>query len=240
MGVTARTSKRVGVVVAGLAAVVLLVVGAIGLALREPEQATARVDDGRFRRFLQMSRWVGFDYESAPTPAELAGRVDGVFAGRIVAVRPGRSYSTVPGGEAIFATSVIEVEVTDEIAGSSGKTADGSAYLQIRHPAYVGRGDDTDFREPYDLEAYARTVPMGAPVMLFVYDVTHLVDAAMVIDEGSGRPAGARLQSAAVQGFWVDPTGHDLASVFEPVDAMGDGWRAIRTLADLEAAIAAD
>lgn len=81
---------------------------------------------------------------------------------------------------------------------------------------------------------------MGAPVILFVYDITHLVDASMVIDEGRGRPAGARLQSAAVQGFWVDPTGHDLASVFEPVDAMGDGWRAIRTLADLEAAIAAD
>ena len=70
---------------------------------------------------------------------------------------------------------------------------------------------------------------MGAPVILFVYDITHLVEP-MVIDEGNGRPP-APLQSAAVQGFWVDPTGHDLASVFEPVDAMEDGWPAIRTLA---------
>jgi hypothetical protein len=237
MGITAPSRTRVGIIVLGLAAVLLAAV--IALVPRGAEPASARVHDGRFRQFLEMSRAAGFDYESSATPAELADRVDGVFAGRIVAVRPGQSYSTVPGGEAIFATSVIEVEVTDELAGSSGKTGEGSAYLQIRHPAYVGRGDDTDFREPYDLEAFARTVPMGAPVTLFVYDITHLVDPAMVIDEGSGRRAGAQLQSAAVQGFWLDPTGHDLASVFEPVDAMGDGWRGIRTLADLEAAIVA-
>lgn len=150
---------------------------------------------------------------------------------------PGQSYTTVQGGEAVFATSVLEVEVSEEIVGSSGQTPDGTAYLQIRHPAFVGHGSEGDARQPYDLDAFADTVPIGAPVALFVYDIADSVEPGLIIDEGAGRPRNAALLSAAVQGFWIDPTGRDLTSVFESVEAMGDGWGGIGSLEDLEAEI---
>jgi hypothetical protein len=198
-----------------------------------PEPAT--------REFIAtMRHMVVSDYEPAATPAVLAARVDAVVRGTIVGVEPGQSYAPTPESDAVIATSVIEVAVSQVLVGNRSLVFSGSVYIEVPHPAYVGTGTSGEGEGPvvpFDHAAFAATVPIGVEGAFFLEDRTAEPYWDTIINEGAGRPAGAKITQAFVQGFLIEsPDGH-LVSVLEPLELMPPAWQGLGSLSDVIAMI---
>lgn len=186
--------------------------------------------------FIRLGRLVGFDYQPAATPLDLAREVELVVTGTIVGVQPGQSYAPTPEAEAAIATSVLQVKVEQIVAGSPSLVADGNVYIEVPHPAYVGSGapgadgeGEPDEVTPFDHEAFAATVPQSFGVF-FLYDRTNEPYWDTILDAGMGRPTGAPLMTAAVQGFLLERDDGSLVSVMEPLAAMPVAWHNLSSI----------
>lgn len=194
------------------------------------------------QRFLASMRQAGFDYEPADTPAELAGRVDAVVTGTIVDVKPGQFYTEGPGRRPDVATSVIEVEVEGMLRGDAGIVFEGSVYMEMGHPAFVGdgtagpEGGGSGREVPFDHAAFARTVPRAYGVF-FLDDRTTESYSPTIIDEGAGRPAGARITAPFIQGFLLEGEDGAPVSVMETFEAMPPGWHDLDSIDEILALV---
>jgi hypothetical protein len=170
-----------------------------------------------------------YDYEPAATPADLAKRADVVVTGAIVAVAPGQSYAPAPGDEAVIATSVLEIKVDQVVAGDGALVAEGSVYVEVPHPAYVGTGTEGGEAVPFDHSAFAATVPDSYGIF-FLDDRTEEPYWDTIIDEGAGRPSGTPITSTFIQGFLIEDSDGKLVSVGEPFELMPPAWHALRSV----------
>jgi hypothetical protein len=143
------------------------------------------------------------DYEPVDTPAALARRVDAVVTGTIVAVSPGQSYAPTRESETEIATSVLEVKVGRVLAGDAGVVAKGSVNVEVAHPAVVDTGEERGALVPFDHAAFAATVPRSSGIF-FLDDRTEEPYWDTILDEGAGRPAGARITRPVTQGFLIE------------------------------------
>jgi hypothetical protein len=198
--------------------------------------------NGDTAAFVLQMRGVAYDYDPAPDPAALAARADLVVRGTIVGVEPGRSSAPAEGLPPDTVTSVLQIRVAEVLAGDAGLVADGSIYLEIDHPAEHGTGTPVNEEGggewvPFDLEAFAKTVPVGAEGVFFVADVTDSQMSGVVLDRAAGRPQGAPLVATYVQGFLIEDADGSLVSVKEPFSAMPDGWHDLETLSAVVRAI---
>lgn len=191
---------------------------------------------GRLADFLEEMRRSHADYEPAATPADLAARVDAVVTGTIVGVKPGQSYAPTPESEAEIATSVLEVKVDRALLGDNAVVANGSVYIELPHPAFVGTGVEGGPVAPFDHAAFAATVPRSYGVF-FLDDRTNEPYWDTVLDEGAGRPAGARITTPFVQGFLIEDSNGKLVSVLEPFEAMPPAWRGLGSVAEVLVAL---
>lgn len=220
---------------------VLLTV-AFGLALSACTSADQHslVPPGRdaLADFSAYMRQFDYDYEPANTPADLAKQADAVVTGTIVAVTPGQSYAPVLGSRALIATSVLEVKVEQVLAGDAKLAVDGSVYIEVPHPAFVGTGTEGGEVIPFDQAAFAATVPQAYGVF-FLADRTNESYSDVILDEGAGRPSGGRITAAFVQGFLIEDANGKLVSVTESLEAMPPPWQALESVDEVVAQIAA-
>jgi hypothetical protein len=161
--------------------------------------------------FLECMRQIQHDYEPADTPAALAAESDAVVTGTIVALRPGQSYA------ALWKTSVLEVRVDQVLAGDSAVVADGSVYVEV---------------PTFDRAPCPATVPKAYGVF-FLNDRTTEPYSGAILDEGAGRPAGARLTAPFVQGFLIEDADDKLVSVWESFELMPPAWRGLDSVEDV-------
>jgi hypothetical protein len=174
-------------------------------------------------------RWGIWEYEPAPSPAELAERADVVVMGRIDGVENGESFAGEPQSDPELVTSVIRVRVTQVLSGDEGLVHDGFVYVEVMHPAFVGDGDPGPDGEggplfPYPLDGFEAKVPIGIDGMFFLGDRTNHPYMEVVLHEGAGRPAGAPITFVHRQGFLIEGAGVGLTSVIEPLESMPAGW----------------
>jgi hypothetical protein len=162
--------------------------------------------------FLGCMRQVVYDYQPADTPAQLARQADAVVTGTIADMKAGQSYAPSPGSRA-DGTFVLEVEVDRVLAGDPAVVADGSVYVEMPNPA-------------------SRNDCLEAPVpklhgVFFVLDTTNWPYDWTVLDEGAGRPAGARITTPLVQGFLIEDSRGKLVSVKDSLKTMSEPWRSL-------------
>lgn len=182
--------------------------------------------------FAAAMRVTASDYEPMKSPAALRRQADVVVAGTIVAVSPGPSYAPAKNEAAYVSTSILRVDVDRVIAGSESIVHEGSVYIEVQHPAFVG-GEAEPLAE-YDREAFARTVPRSNGVF-FLDDTTDEPLWEFIFDEGAGRPEGSRVTATFVQGFIEDSAGR-LVSIGEPLENQSGVWPDLKSLAEVEAA----
>jgi hypothetical protein len=175
-------------------------------------------------------RWGMADYERTASPAQLAERADIVVTGRIDAVEEGQAYAETRESGPAFATAVLRVDVTEVLRGDGSLVEDGFVYLEIWHPAFLGRNGP-------GYEEFASAVPIGMDGMFFLGDRTNGSFTEFIVDEGAGRPAGAPITAAYRQGFLIEGEGVGLISVVEPLESMPAGWRGLGSLSDVRAAL---
>ena len=173
-----------------------------------------------------------YDYEPFDSPSALAKQAQAVVTGTIVAVTMGQSYSPIPDGKAETVTSVIEVKVDRVVTGDAALVVEGSIYIQVSHPAFVGTGLENGTQVPFDLSAFAAIVPSAYGVF-FVDDITDEPEYDTIIDEGAGRPAGAKLTDTYVQGFLIEVSDGTLVSVKEPFEVMPSDWKDLAAVEDV-------
>jgi hypothetical protein len=220
---------------AAVAAVIAAVVAVFAISVFTPPE---NGNVGSLARFVGTIRsYAQPDYEPASTPAELASQVDLVVRGTIVGVEPGQSYSPTRGGQAVIATSVLEIAVGESLGGDGSLIKDGALFVEIPHPAYVGAGavgaEGSEKQVPFDHSAFAATVPLGAEAMFFVEDRTSEPYWPTVIDQGAGRPVGASITTPFPQGFLIEDAAGRLVSVMEPLEAMPTHWQGLNSLEDV-------
>jgi len=184
------------------------------------------------RQFVDFMRRTTYDYEPLDSPSALAKQAQAVVTGTIVDVKIGQSYSPVPDGKAETVTSVIEVKVDRVVTGDPALVFEGSIYIQVGHPAFVGTGVEDGTQVPFDLAAFAAIVP-NAYGVFFVDDITAAPEYDTIIDEGSGRPAGAKLTDTYVQGFLIEDPDGTLVSVKEPFEVMPSDWQDLGSVEDV-------
>lgn len=185
--------------------------------------------------FVAYVRLFQHDYQPAPTPMDLAALSDIVVSGTILAAERGQSYAPTSDSEAVIATSMIEVSVDRVLWGDASLVVDGSVYIEVPHPAFVAESEEGP-RVPFDHAAFSETVPKAYGIF-FLEDRTKEPYWDTVLDEGAGRPAGAPLTAAYVQGFLIEDMGARLVSVNEPLDTMPSAWQALESLDAVEAEI---
>lgn len=186
--------------------------------------------------FLAEMRKTVYDYEPADTPAALAAEADAVVTGTIAAVSPGQSYAETSEDPAEVATSVLEVRVDQVLTGDSAVVANGFVYMELAHPAFVGTGVEGGLIVPFDHAAFSATVPRSYGVF-FLHDRTNEPYLDTILNEGAGRPAGARITTPFVQGFLIEDSNRELVSVLETFEAMPPAWRGLDTVADVLAVL---
>jgi hypothetical protein len=186
---------------------------------------------GDLKSFVAEMRDTRFDYQPADTPAALADQADAVFTGTIVAVRPGQSYAPTPASQPELATSVLEVRVDRFLGGDAGVVNEGSVYVEVSHPALVAKEPEGEL-VPFDQSAFAEAVPRAYGVF-FVDDRTKEPYWDTIIDEGAGRPVGARLTTPFVQGFLIEDAEGRLVSAMEPVEDMPEAWKGLSSVDDV-------
>lgn len=204
-------------------------------------EANRRIEASSLRslgRFLELVRHSLYDYDPVPTPSALLGQADVVVTGTIVDVKPGQSYADEPGGPPNHETSVLEIEVDRILAGDASIVFAGSAYLELAHPAYVGdgtaaaEGGESGKQVPFDHEAFAETVPR-AYGLFFLNDRTNEPYSPVILDEGAGRPAGARITAPFIQGFLIEDHDGKPVSVMEPFNLMPPRWHGFQSIAEI-------
>lgn len=218
-----------------LGTVVALALAACTLADQDSSVSASREGQPSRRSladFLACIRQATYDYEPAATPAALAEQADAVVTGAIVDVNPGQSYAPLPESEAEIVTSVLEVKVDRVLAGTRAVVADGSVYIEVAHPAFVGRGVSGGPRVPFDHAACAASVPRAYGVF-FLADRTNEPYWDTVLNQGAGRPAGARIAATFVQGFLLEDASGGLVSVSEPFETMPPAWHDLRSVDDV-------
>lgn len=173
------------------------------------------------------------DYDPAPTPAALAKQVDAVVIGTIEGVEEGQSYAVPGDPRPAVATSVLRIQVTKLLTGDAGLMHEGSVYIEVGHPAYVGSGVPGGPEVPFDHAAYAKTVPVGSKGLFFLYDRTNEPYAEVILNEGAGRPAGARITQAFVQGFLIETESGKLVSVFASFETMPPAWHDLKSIEEV-------
>lgn len=231
-----------------LAAILLVGVSACGGPQGPPATASEGADTsatGDVQAFVAAMQVASNDYEPAESPAALALDSDLVVVGTIAGVQRGQSYAPLPGVNPEVVTSVLEIEVSDVVAGDESLVLDGAVFVQIEHPAMIGTGDGATGEGgggwvSFDLSAFAATVPVGVSGAFFLTDVTREPLWDTVIDEGAGRPSGAPLLAAQVQGFLLEGPDGALVSVNEGLQNMPAAWRALTSLSDVRVAVLDD
>lgn len=188
----------------------------LGLAAALALVACAQVDEGpatgqSFADFLACMRQVAYDYEPTDTPAALAQQADAVVTGTIVDMKAGQSYAPSPESEADIATFALEVKVDQVLAGDRAVVADGSVYVEMPNPA--SRDECLEAPAP---RAYG---------VFFLDDRTNEPYAADILDEGAGRPPGARITAPFVQGLLIEDPRGKLVSVLDGLETMASPWR---------------
>ncbi len=138
-------------------------------------------------------------------------QADAVVTGTIVDMKPGQSYAPTPESQEQTPTFVLEVKVDQVLAGDRGVVADGSVYVEMPNPA-------------------SRDACLDAPVpsadgVFFLDDRTNEPYWDTIIDEGAGRPAGARITAPFVQGFLIEDPRGKLVSVLDGLETMSPTWR---------------
>jgi hypothetical protein len=221
--------------------VILITVVALSLGGCARDDGSVRspnLPDG-YAAFKTYVRQFQFDYEPAETPVDLAKEVDSVVTGTIVSVQVGQSYAPAPDSEPTIATSVIEVKVDEVLAGDDSVVSDGSVYVEIPHPAFVGSGEpgpdgegEPGEQTPFDHASFAGTVPHAYGIF-FLHDRTGEPYLDTILDKGIGRPEGARITAPAVQGFLLEDGLGTLTSILEPFAAMPPAWHALESVEDV-------
>jgi hypothetical protein len=206
------------------------------------ERRCGAASEQELRAFIEYAHaWI-WEYERAETVAELADEADVVVQGIIESVERGQSYASAANSDPTFATSVVWVVVEDVLAGSSALVIDDHVYIEFPHHAF-GDVDPQDeegggaTEVPFDHAAFADTVPVGARGIFFLSDRTNEPIMDHIRDEGAGRPPGAPLTQASMQGFLLGAADDQLVSVSAPLDAMPRPWHDLGSLEDVQAAL---
>jgi hypothetical protein len=205
----------------------------LGLAVALALGACANANEGRpsqqrpptgqsFADFLGCMRQVTYDYEPADSPAHLARQADAVVTGTIADMKAGQSYAPSPESRA-DGTFVLEVKVDQVLAGDPAVVADGSVYVEMPDPA----SSDACLEAP---------VPKVHGVF-FVVDTTNWPHDWTILNEGAGRPAGARITTPLVQGFLVEDPRGKLVSVEDSLKTMSEPWRSLDSVEEVVAAL---
>jgi hypothetical protein len=198
------------------AQVALGVVAALALAAcgHADQGATASPQES-LADFLDCMQQIQYEYDPADTPAALAAEADAVVTGTIVALRPGQSYAPAPNSSPDWTTSVLEVRGDQVLAGNAAVVADGSVYMEV---------------PTLDRAPCPATVPEAYGVF-FVH--TSEPYSETILDEGAGRPAGARLTAPFVQGFLIENADNTLVSVWEPFETMPPAWHGLDSVEEV-------
>jgi len=165
----------------------------------------------------------------------LAKQADLVVTGTIVDVRKGQSYAPTTDSRPEIATSVLVIEVSDVLAGDKAIASDGRVYIEVPHAAFVASGED-GLEVPFDLDAFADTVSRAYGVF-FLDDRTKEPYWDTILDGGAGRPEGASITQAFVQGFLIEDPSGLLVSVFEPIENMPASWHSLDSVEEVAAQV---
>jgi hypothetical protein len=206
----------------------------LALTVAEPTNEDLRVNRIDAAGFVREMRRVQYDYEPADTPAVLAQWAETVVTGTIVGVKPGPSYADGPDAEPATATSLIEVRVERLLAGGRSLVLDGSVYVEVGHPAFVGTGVEDGTMVPFDHEAFAATDPKASG-LFFLADRTNASYSEYVFNAKAGRPPGARFAGAFTQGFLIEDSNGRLVSVRVGLSAMPPAWHHLSSVEDVVA-----
>jgi hypothetical protein len=133
---------------------------------------------------------------------------------------------------------VIELKVERLVAGNDGVVANGAVYIEIPHPAFVGVGSEDAPEVPFDHSAFEATIP-DAYGIFFLDDRTNEPYFKTILDEGAGRPAGARLTTTFPQGFLIEDANGVLVSVNESLNSMPAAWKDLSSVEEVEALLGA-
>jgi hypothetical protein len=138
-------------------------------------------------------------------------------------MKAGQSYARAPESQAHEATLVLEVGVDRVLAGDRAVVGAGSVYVEMPNPAHEGQGVDGCLAAP---------VPRADGVF-FLDDRTNEPYSGAILDEGAGRPAGAGITAAVVQGFLIEDPSGKLVSVMDDLETMPRPWRALDSVEDV-------